>query len=148
MKPEVSAQRLQGHHWEQGRGYTGLTPCTRVMGSQHHSQELEGLLQRQSQSSEPTVLVSRWVTVLKGLCCDQETHPPFTHHCGVSRPTRLPLWTEDSNRAGSGTHMGTQRPRVPPATIPSIAGTDSQPVTHLLSSAAGWSWWPLRMEKA
>ena len=48
MKPEVSAQRLQGHHREQGRGYTALTDCTMVMGSQDHSKELEGLLQHQS----------------------------------------------------------------------------------------------------
>jgi len=32
MKPEVSAQRLQSHHWEQGRGYTGLMACMMVMG--------------------------------------------------------------------------------------------------------------------
>ena len=78
----------------------------------------------------------------------RDTHSPFTHHCRVSRPTRLPLWREGRDRDGLGTCMGTQRPRVPPATIPSIGGTDSQAVTHLLSAAAGQSWWPLHMEKA
>lgn len=40
-----------------------------------------------SQSSEPTVLVSRWVTVLKGLCCDQRpTLPSLTTAGSPGRP--------------------------------------------------------------
>lgn len=111
MKPEVSAQRLQGHHWEQGRGFTGAHGLYKGHGVTASQPGVEGLLQRQSQSSEPTVLVSRWVTVLKGLCCDQEDPPlPSQLHSPLRglQADQAPLWTEDSNRAGSGTHMGTQ----------------------------------------